>query len=108
MKGIVNWISKHKETLLKSCYSLPILFAIFISINHCITWFNIANPLNFSILLSIGVEIAAMSTLLAIIFSKARFNVWLTFFIVTFVQILGNVFYSFNYIDESGELFQTW
>jgi len=109
MRKILNWINKNRETLLKSCYSLPILFAIFISINHCIRWFEIANPNSFAILLSVGVEVAAFSTLLALIFSKGKsFNIWLTFFIVTFVQILGNVFYSFNFIDETGQLFQTW
>jgi len=108
MKGIINWISKYKETLLKSCYSLPILFAIFISINHCIKWFEIANPHMFAVLLSIAVEVAAVSTLLALIFSKSSFNVWITFIIVTFVQILGNVFFSFNFIDEHGQLFETW
>ena len=103
-----NWLVNNRETLLKSVYAIPICFAIVISVFHCIAWFNIANPTPFAIAMSIGIEVAAATTLVAIMTGKITFSIILTFGIITIYQMLGNIFFSFNFIDEDGELFRTW
>jgi hypothetical protein len=35
-------------------------------------------------------------------------NVYLPFGIVTLIQLVGNVFYSYQYIDENSEQFKDW
>jgi len=103
-----KWFRKNREIVLKSIYSIPICFAIVISVFHCIAWFNIANPSPFAIAMSIGLEVAAATTLIALMTGKITFSIILTFIVVTIYQMLGNIFFSFNFIDENGELFQTW
>jgi hypothetical protein len=34
--------------------------------------------------------------------------VYLPFFVVTLIQMIGNIFFSFTYIDETSQLFQDW
>jgi hypothetical protein len=108
MRKIKQWFNNNKEGILKSIYALPIAFAISISIFHCIEWFNISNPSLFAVSMSIGIEIAATTTLVALLFGKINFSIVFTFILVTAYQIMGNIFYSFNYIDENGTLFTTW
>jgi polyhydroxyalkanoate synthesis regulator phasin len=57
--------------------------------------------------LSVGIEIAALSALAAVSVNMGRF-VYLPFFIVTLIQMLGNIFFSFTYIDETGQSFKDW
>jgi len=108
MRGLRNWFGRNRETILKSVYSLPICFAIIISIFHCIEWFAISNPSIFAIAMSVALEVAAATTLIALLTGKLTFSIVLTFIFVTIYQMLGNIFFSFNYIDESGQLFVTW
>jgi hypothetical protein len=108
MKKFFNWIRKHKDLCLKSIYSFPILLSIIVSINHAITWFSISNPDLWSIFLSCSVEIVALTTLVALLMGKNSFTIILTFILITSIQIIANVFFSFNYIDEDGTLFKNW
>lgn len=108
MKKFLNWVSDNKEMLIKLTLMLPIIAAIIISINHVITWYLIANPTNWAIFLSVGVEIAAICTLLSLIFAKPGWHIYSLFIVVTLIQIIGNVFFSYHFIDESGLLFQQW
>ena len=103
-----KWFSANKEIILKSIYSLPICFAIIISIFHCIEWFAISNPGIFAIAMSVALEVAAATTLIALLTGKMTFSIVLTFIFVTIYQMLGNIFFSFSFIDESTELFTTW
>jgi hypothetical protein len=108
MKKNLNWIKINQDTVLRLVYSIPVLLAIIVSINHCIVWFSISNPSYWSIFLSISVELVALTTLVALILGKNTFSVVTTFIIITLVQILGNIFFSFNFIDEGGNLFNSW
>ena len=40
--------------------------------------------------------------------NKIKGGVWFMFGLVTFIQMIGNIFYSYYQIDESGDLFQAW
>jgi hypothetical protein len=55
----------------------------------------------------VGIEIAALSALAAVSVNMGRF-VYFPFIIVTFIQMLGNIFFSFTYIDETSQTFQDW
>jgi hypothetical protein len=78
-----------------------------ISISHVTEWYDIANPYNWSVYLSISIEIAAMISILASSL-KMKGGAWGIFLIVTFIQMLGNIFFSYQEIDDNGELFKSW
>lgn len=102
-----NWLKRNYKTIIRVSYIIPILVAAGISIYHVISWYNITNPIGWAIYLSIGIEIAALSALAGM---TAKMNKWvyLPFFIVTFIQIIGNIFSSYQYIDVNGEMFKSW
>jgi hypothetical protein len=65
------------------------------------------NPMSWAIYLSVGIEIAALSALagLAVKNNKA---IYLPFIIVTFIQLIGNMFFVFQYVDVTSKLFKDW
>jgi predicted membrane channel-forming protein YqfA (hemolysin III family) len=104
MKTILNWIKNNPNRFM---FLIPILLVAAISISHVVTWYDIANPLNWAIYLSIAIEIGAMTALVAAT-NKIKGGVWFMFGLVTFIQMIGNIFYSYKEIDETGELFKSW
>ena len=88
-------------------FLVPILLVAGISISHVVTWYDMANPINWAIYLSIAIEVAAITALVAAT-NKIKGGIWFMFGIVTFIQMVGNIFYSFKEIDETGELFKSW
>ena len=104
MKVILNWIKNNPN---RSMFLVPILLVAAISISHVVTWYDIANPINWAIYLSIAIEIGAMTALVAAT-NQIKGGVWFMFGLVTFIQMMGNIFYSYKEIDETGELFKSW
>jgi hypothetical protein len=104
MMKIVNWIKNNPN---RSMFLIPIILVAVISISHVVTWYDIANPLNWAIYLSVAIEIAAMTALVAVS-TRVKGGVWFMFSLVTLIQVIGNVFFCFKEIDENGELFQSW
>ncbi len=102
-----NWINENLRKIIIGAFVVPILLVAFVSISHVTTFYGISNPLTWAIYLSVGIEIAALSALAAVSVNMGRF-VYLPFFIVTLIQMLGNIFFSFTYIDETGQTFQDW
>lgn len=102
-----NFLKKYNINLVRFMLLLPIILVAIISISHVVSWYNLSNPISWSIYLSISVEIAAM---VAIIASSLRIKggAWAIFIIVTLIQMMGNIFYSYKGIDENGELFKSW
>ena len=88
-------------------FLIPIILVAIISISHVVTWYDMTNPISWAIYLSVAIEIAAMTAVVAVS-TRVRGGVWMMFGIVTFIQILGNVFFCFKEIDENGELFKSW
>jgi hypothetical protein len=78
-----------------------------ISISHVVAWYDITNPFSWAIYLSVAVEIGAITALIAAT-QKIKGGVWFMFGLVTFVQLVGNVFYSYKEIDPNGDLFKSW
>jgi hypothetical protein len=95
----INWT--------KSMFLVPILLVAGISISHVITWYDMANPYNWAIYLSVAIEVGAMTSLIAAT-KKIKGGVWFMFGLVTFIQMVGNIFYSYVEIDANSDLFKNW
>ena len=104
MKNIWNWIKNNPN---RAMFLVPILLVAGISISHVVTWYDMANPISWAIYLSIAIEVGAMSALVAAT-NKIKGGVWFMFGLVTFIQMIGNIFYSYVQIDATGELFRNW
>jgi hypothetical protein len=99
-----KWVKNNPN---RAMFLVPILLVAGISISHVVTWYDIANPISWAIYLSIAIEVAAITALIAAT-NKVKGGVWFMFGLVTFIQMLGNIFYSYKEIDASGELFISW
>ena len=86
---VLKWITNNPN---RAMFLVPIILVAIISISHVVTWYDIANPLNWAIYLSIAIEIAAMTALVAVS-TKVRGGIWFMFGIVTLIQIIGTVFF---------------
>lgn len=104
MKKVWEWIKNNPN---RSMFLVPILLVAGISISHVVSWYNIANPLSWAIYLSIAIEVGAMTALIAAT-NKIRGGVWFMFGLVTFIQMIGNIFFSYKEIDPNGDLFKSW
>jgi hypothetical protein len=103
----MNWIEKNLRKVIYVAFLIPILAVAFVSISHVTVWYGISNPLSWAIYLSIGIEIAALSALAAIAASMGK-KVYFPFAIVTLIQFIGNIFFSYQYIDINSESFKDW
>ena len=104
MKKIWEWI---KDNPNRTMFLIPILLVAGISISHVVSWYNIANPFVWAIYLSIAIEVGAMTALVAAT-NRIKGGVWFMFGLITLIQMIGNIFFSYKEIDESGELFKSW
>lgn len=104
MRKIWDWIKNNPN---RAMFLVPIILVAIISISHVVSWYDIANPLTWAIYLSIAIEVGAMTALVAAT-NRIKGGVWFMFGLVTFVQMIGNIFFSFKEIDASGELFKSW
>ena len=104
MKNIWNWIKNNPN---RAMFLVPILLVAGISISHVVTWYDMANPINWAIYLSVAIEVGAITALVAAT-NRIKGGIWFMFGIVTFIQMIGNIFYSYKEIDPDGELFKSW
>ncbi len=104
MKSIWKWIRNNPN---RAMFLVPIILVAGISISHVVCWYDMANPISWAIYLSVAIEIGAMTALVAAT-NKIKGGVWFMFGLVTFIQMIGNVFYSYVQIDATGELFRNW
>jgi hypothetical protein len=102
-----NFLEKNKFNIIRSILLAPIILVSIISISHVTEWYDIANPYKWALYLSISVEIAAMVSILG--FSlRMKGGAWAIFSIVTIIQMIGNIFFSYKEIDANGDLFRSW
>jgi hypothetical protein len=104
MKNLWNWIKGNPN---RTMFLIPIILVAGISISHVVSWYDIANPISWAIYLSIAIEVGAMTALVAAT-NKIKGGVWAMFGLITMIQMIGNIFYSFNEIDPNGDLFKSW
>jgi hypothetical protein len=105
---MINWINKNKRSIIRSAFLIPILAVASISISHVVSWYNLANPMSWAIYLSIAVEIAAMSSIAAASAKIKGFSVWFVFIIVTLIQFIGNIYFSYSEIQVTSKAFKDW
>lgn len=103
----MNWFQRNFKTVIYVAFLVPIITVAIVSISHVTKWYGISNPLSWSIYLSIGIEIAALSALAAIAAQMGK-KVYFPFIIVTLIQFLGNVFFAYSYIDINSDSFKNW
>ena len=104
MRKLFQWIKDNPNSTM---FLVPILLVAGISISHVVSWYNIANPINWAIYLSIAIEVGAMTALVAAT-NRIKGGVWFMFGLVTLIQMIGNIFFSFKEIDSNGDLFKSW
>ena len=107
MMGIKNWVQKNLRTIITTSFLIPILLVAFVSIAHVTTWYELSNPISWAIYLSAAIEIAALGALAGLSVNMGRF-IYLPFGIVTFIQLIGNVFFSYSFIDVTSKMFIDW
>lgn len=103
----MNIFSRNLEKIVYFAFLVPIITVAIVSISHVTSWYGLTNNSTWSIYLSFGVEIAALAALAAISVNMGK-NVYIPFGIVTMIQLIGNIFYSYQYIDEASEEFKDW
>jgi hypothetical protein len=104
MKNLLKWIKNNPN---RAMFLVPILLVAGISISHVVTWYDMANPMSWAIYLSIAIEVGAITALVAAT-NRIKGGIWFMFGIVTFIQMIGNIFFSYKEIDANGELFKSW
>ncbi|CAB4159243.1 hypothetical protein UFOVP699_76 [uncultured Caudovirales phage] len=105
---MTNWIARNKRSIIRAAFLVPILSVAAISISHVVAWYDLANPISWAIYLSIAVEIAAMSAIAASSVKVKGFSVWFVFLIVTLIQFIGNIFFSYTEINIASKEFKDW
>jgi len=105
---MTSWFNKNQNLIIKLAFLIPIISVAAISISHVVSWYDLANPISWAIYLSIAVEIAAMSAIAAASVKVKGFSVWFVFLIVTFIQFIGNIYFSYTEIDETSRFFKQW
>lgn len=103
----MNWFQKNFKSFIYIAFLVPILTVAFVSISHVTKWYGLSNPISWSIYLSIGIEIAALSALAAISAQMGR-KVYFPFAIVTLIQFIGNIFFAYQFIDVNSQSFKDW
>ena len=103
----MTWFQKNFRTLIYVAFLVPIITVAIVSISHVTAWYGISNPLSWSIYLSVGIEIAALSALAAIAAQMGK-KVYFPFIVVTLIQFIGNIFFAYQYIDINSQSFRDW
>jgi len=97
-----------KNTIIRNSFLLPILSVVVMSISHVISWYDLGNPISWAIYLSVAIEIFALASVSAASLKMKKGSIWFLFGLVTFIQIVGNVFFTYKEIDPTGEGFLSW
>ncbi|CAB4173772.1 hypothetical protein UFOVP1247_320 [uncultured Caudovirales phage] len=105
---MIHWIKQNKESIIRIAFLIPILSVAIISISHVVSWYNLANPLSWAIYLSVAIEVAALSSIAAASVKVKGFSVWFVFIIVTLIQFIGNIYFSYTEININSKEFKDW
>jgi hypothetical protein len=90
-----------RKVVIGTFLSVPAISSI-ISTIHLIDLFNLGNPTWLSILLAVTFELGSIASLLAIsVIERIKVGaIWFIFFILSALQIIGNVYYSYSFTSE--------
>lgn len=102
-----SWLERNFKTIIITTFLIPIIIVAIVSISHVTQWYEITNPPTWALYLSIGIEVAALSALAALSIRMGS-KVYFPFLVVTLLQLIGNVYFSYSYIDIDSEKFKSW
>lgn len=102
-----KWLSKNLNGIIIGSFLIPILLVAFVSISHVTTFYNLANPFSWAIYLSVAVEVAALAALAGVSAKFGKF-IYIPFGIVTLIQLIGNFFFSYTWINVNSKEFKDW
>lgn len=106
---IFSWIKNiDRKTIIRNSFLIPILSVVVISISHVISWYGLGNPFSWAIYLSIAIEIFALASVSAATIKMKKGSIWLLFILVTLIQIIGNVFFTYQFINVESVPFKSW
>ena len=106
---MLKWLKNIKRTtLIKNSFLIPILSVVIMSISHVISWYDLGNPVSWAIYLSVAIEIFALASVSAASINIKKGSIWALFILVTLIQIVGNVYFTFQEIDVTAEGFKSW
>jgi hypothetical protein len=105
---MINWLTKNKNLVIQNSFLLPILLVVIMSISHVVSWYDLGNPINWAIYLSIAIEIFALASVSAATIKMNRASIWFLFGLVTFIQIIGNIFFEYKDIKVESQDFLAW
>lgn len=102
-----NWFKNNYRTLIIGAFLIPIVTVAIVSISHVTKWYAVSNPFMWAQYLSIGIEIAALSALAAISTNIGK-KVYFPFIVVTLLQFIGNIYFTYAFIDIKSQSFLLW
>jgi len=105
---MINWVKQNKNLIIQNSFLLPILLVVIMSISHVVSWYDLGNPISWAIYLSIAIEIFALASVSAATIKMNRASIWFLFGVVTFIQIIGNIFFGYRDINVSSPDFLAW
>jgi hypothetical protein len=90
-----------RKIVIGTFLSVPAISSI-ISTIHLIDLFNLGNPTWLSILLAVTFELGSIASLLAIsVIDRIKTGaIWFIFFILSGLQIIGNVYYTYSFTSD--------
>lgn len=105
----MNNLSLAKKIIIYFFLSVPIISAT-ISAIHLERFLAIGNPTTLSISTAIAYEIANLTIMfIFILLPKANKTfIWITFVMLILMQIIGNIYFSFNFIYTAMEQHSDW
>lgn len=91
-----------RKLVVASFLAVPALSSL-ISTIHIITFFGLGNMTWMAIILALAFEIGSIASLmtLAVLDKINRFAVWFIFVVLVAMQMLGNVYYTYDYISQA-------
>jgi hypothetical protein len=105
---MLEWLKRNRDKIIRTTFLIPILLVVIMSISHVVSWYDIGNPITWAIYLSVAIEIFALASVAAASIDINRGTIWFLFGLVTLIQIIGNVFFEFNDIDITSNIFLSW
>lgn len=108
MNKLINWFKDNRNSVIRNSFLLPILLVVIMSISHVVSWYDLGNPFSWAIYLSVAIEVFALASVSAATIKINRASIWFLFGLVTFIQIVGNIFFEYRDINVSDPAFMAW
>ncbi len=107
---MINNKSKHWNNLIIGSFLAVPIFCSFISTLHLVHFFNLGNPDWMSYFLAIVFEIGSVASFVALsVLDKIKKGMVMFIFTILFVlQLIGNVFFSFQYVNLKLSVDPAW